>query len=177
MRLLIRNDTSHLLDFIIAPRFYKGDSGDEPVKKRTAAMSEIVLKIKKYAFSEGARYTAAGICTTLVSIGSYAILCRFMSVFVSNVISISTAIVFAYIVNKLFVFRSHCDSFPAVASECARFIGARLSTMAIEVGGVFLMYDIMHFNKMSSKLAAQVIVFISNYLISKFLVFSGVKNG
>ena len=123
--------------------------------------------------SEGMRYLIIGGCTTLVNLVVYALLCRVfhLNVNVSNIISIIISILFAYVTNKLIVFRSHCGSFGELAAECARFIGARLSTMAIEVGGVFLLYEVLHQNEMIAKLATQVIVIIGNYFISRFLVF------
>lgn len=43
--------------------------------------------------------------------------------------------------------------------------------MVIEVGGVFLLYNIVGQNEMLAKLETQIIVLVSNYIISKFLVF------
>ena len=60
-------------------------------------------------------------------------------------------------------------------AEFARFVGGRMSTMIIEVGGVFLIYNVMGQSKMLAKLITQVIVIIGNYFISKFLVFRGAK--
>lgn len=123
--------------------------------------------------SEGMRYLFIGGCTTVVNLVVYAVLCRVvhLSVNISNIISIIVAILFAYVTNKLIVFRSHCGSFSELVQECARFIGARLATMAIEVGGVFLLYEILHQNEMVAKLATQVLVIIGNYFISRFIVF------
>ena len=130
-------------------------------------------KILSLLNTEGMRYLIIGGCTTLVNLAVYAFLCRVihLNVNVSNIISIIVAIIFAYITNKLIVFRSHCSSFGELAAECARFVGARLATMAIEVGGVFLIYNVMHQDEMIAKLATQVLVVIGNYFISRFIVF------
>ena len=123
--------------------------------------------------SEGMRYLFIGGCTTLVNLVVYAVLCRVvrLNVNISNIISVSVSILFAYVTNKLVVFRSHCSSPGELAAECARFIGARLATMVIEVGGVFVLYNILHQNEMVAKLATQVLVVIGNYFISRFIVF------
>ena len=130
-------------------------------------------KILQVLNTEGMRYLIIGGCTTLVNLVVYAFLCRVvhLNVNVSNIISIIVAIIFAYITNKLIVFRAHCSSFGELAAECARFVGARLATMAIEVGGVFLIYNVMHQDEMIAKLATQVLVVIGNYFISRFIVF------
>ena len=123
--------------------------------------------------SEGMRYLFIGGCTTVVNLLVFRVLCRaaHLNVNVSNIISIIISILFAYVTNKLVVFRSHCGSFGELAAECARFVGARMSTMAIEVGGVFLLYQVLHQGEMVAKLATQVIVIVGNYFISRFIVF------
>jgi putative flippase GtrA len=52
-----------------------------------------------------------------------------------------------------------------------KFVGARLSTMVIEVGGVWLMADVMQMNDLIAKFIIQFIVLALNYIFSKFLVF------
>ena len=123
--------------------------------------------------SEGMRYLFIGGCTTLVNLVVFTILCRVvhLEVNISNIISVSVSILFAYVTNKLIVFRSHCNSIGELAAECARFIGARLATMVIEVGGVYVLYNIIHQDELVAKLETQVLVVIGNYFISRFLVF------
>lgn len=130
-------------------------------------------QLKQILTSEGMRYIIIGVCTTIVNLAVYAVLCRIvrLNINTSNIISIIVAILFAYVTNKLIVFRSHCSSFSELAAECARFIGARLTTMAIEVGGVFLLYQILHQDEIVAKLVTQVLVIIGNYFISRFIVF------
>ena len=83
--------------------------------------------------SEGMRYLFIGGCTTLVNLVVFTVLCRIvhLEVNISNIISVSVSILFAYVTNKLIVFRSHCSSIGELAAECARFIGARLATMVM----------------------------------------------
>ena len=123
--------------------------------------------------SEGMRYLFIGGCTTLVNLVVFTVLCRLahLEVNISTIISVSVSILFAYVTNKLIVFRSHCSSIGELAAECARFIGARLATMVIEVGGVYVLYNIIHQDELVAKLETQVLVVIGNYFISRFLVF------
>ena len=53
-----------------------------------------------------------------------------------------------------------------------KFIGARLATMVIEVGGVWLLVEQLHMNDMLGKFATQFVVLVLNYIFSKFLVFT-----
>lgn len=127
--------------------------------------------------SDGMRYIIVGGCTTLVNLVVFAVCCNLLSIEVtlSNIISVITAILFAYVTNKIFVFRSHCANFKELALEFSKFIGARMFTMVVEVGGVFVLYNIIKQNELVAKLETQIIVLIVNYIISKFLVFKGTK--
>ncbi|MDO4977077.1 MAG: GtrA family protein [Eubacteriales bacterium] len=128
------------------------------------------------------RYIFVGGCTTLVNFVVFAILCYGTSlgnsdlgITISNVLSIASAILFAYVANKWFVFRSHTNSFGEMIGEMIKFCGARLGTMAIEVGGVYFFHSILHQSPMVGKVLTTVFVLIGNYFISKFLVFRGEK--
>lgn len=138
-------------------------------------MSKLVNLIKKLYYNETMRYLFIGGCTTLVNIIAFAIFCDIlgMNVTLGNVLSIILSILFAYVTNKLFVFSSKTSGVREMFSEFCRFVGGRLSTMAIEVGGVYLIYNIMGYPKMAAKLITQVLVIIGNYFISKFFVFRG----
>ena len=137
----------------------------------------MIQLIKKIYYNETIRYLFIGGCTTLVNLIAFYLFTDVlhMNVTVSNVISIIIAILFAYVTNKIFVFDSKTEGMKALFFEFCRFVGGRLSTMAIEVGGVYLLYNIMGYNKMGAKLVTQVLVVIGNYFISKFLVFRGQK--
>lgn len=134
-------------------------------------------KIWKFLNSEVMRYLFIGGCTTLVNLVVFAVLTEVVRIEANtaNVISIICAIAFAYVANKLVVFRSHTEGFGALVAECAKFVGGRLLTMGIEVGGFYLLYTILSQPKMLSKVATQFLVIIGNYFISKFLVFRGRK--
>lgn len=120
------------------------------------------------------RYIFLGGCATLVNLGCYYILrmTTSLNLNVANVISVAAAILFAYFTNSRFVFMSEAHTFSEKFGEFAKFIGARLSTMVIEVGGVWLMADVMKINDYIAKFLIQFIVLVTNYFLSKFFVFS-----
>lgn len=122
--------------------------------------------------TEVIRYIIVGGCTTLVNLIVFTVMCKFLNIDVtlSNFVSVVTSIIFAYITNKIFVFQSKCETIQQLISEASKFIGARLLTMVIEVGGVFLLVNIIGQTN-DWKIETQCIVLISNYVISKFLVF------
>lgn len=124
-------------------------------------------------------YLFFGALTTIVNLVVFYLLTENpwkINVTVGNVISIIVAILFAYVTNKIWVFNSKTNGAKELFAEFARFVGGRMSTMIIEVGGVFLIFNVMGQPKMVAKLITQVIVIIGNYFISKFLVFRGSEN-
>lgn len=125
------------------------------------------------------RYVFFGGCTTLVNLVTYYLLrlTTPLNMNVANTISVALSIVFAYFVNSRFVFCSEAESLGQRFGEFVKFVGARLSTMVIEVGGVWLMADFMHINDLLAKFVIQFIVLALNYVFSKFLIFTKKKEG
>jgi len=123
--------------------------------------------------AESIRYVIVGALTTFLNYGLFELMYSVMGVGVraSNFTSIAAAILFAYTANKLFVFRRHSDSLGALAIEFCKFVGSRLFTMALEVGALELIHSVLGYSARLGKLAALVIAVISNYIISKALVF------
>jgi len=141
-------------------------------------MISVVSKIIKYILGkdiggETIRYIIVGALTTLVNFGLFELMHVVFGIGVtaSNVTSISASILFAYITNKLVVFRQRSDSAAALALEFCKFVGSRLFTMVLEVGVVALFYNILGFDAWLGKVLAQILVVIANYIISKVLVF------
>jgi len=126
---------------------------------------------------EAIRYLAVGGCTTLIDYGVFYLMTVYLrqDVTLSNVVSVSVAIVFAYITNKVVVFRSNTARFRQFLLESARFLGARLATMALEVGAVYLFVNVIGQNEQLGKVEAIVLVIIANYVLSKFFVFRKVQ--
>ena len=95
----------------------------------------------------------------------------------ANVISIILAILFAYVVNSKFVFHDKCETLKDHIRPFLKFVSARLVTMAIEVGGVWLLAVKMDLGDMIAKFCTQFIVLALNYIFSKFLIFTTGKKG
>ena len=91
-------------------------------------------------------------------------------------ISIILAILFAYVVNSKYVFQDKCETLKDHVQPFCKFVSARLVTMVIEVGGVWLLVSVMGLNAMIGKFLTQFIVLILNYVFSKFFVFTTGKS-
>lgn len=122
-------------------------------------------KIIKYIFFGG--------MTTLVNLLSYYLfrILTNLSINLVNIISIVIAILFAYLVNSKYVFKSKCKTRIDRLNEFVKFVSARISTMVIEVVGVFTLIKLLQLNDFISKVIIQFVVLILNYFISKLIVF------
>lgn len=118
-------------------------------------------------------YIIIGCGTTLISFGTFWILdCRrIINPHAANVIAVACAVVFAYIANKKFVFRSRCSNTFALIGEIWRFLISRGLSMLTEICGLFLLHDIFKFGALVSKAAVSVIALLLNYLFFRYVVF------
>ena len=133
--------------------------------------------IRKVYESSVIRYVFFGGCTTMVKLVSFIVLRKLnVELNTANIISIILAILFAYVVNSKFVFQDKCETLRDHIRPFCKFISARLVTMVIEVGGVWLLVSVMGMNDMIGKFLTQFIVLILNYIFSKFFVFTTGKS-
>ena len=129
-------------------------------------MNTIMSLIKKH--EEIIRYLIAGILTTVVSIVSY-YLFRIIHIhyLISTILSWILAVIFAYFVNKFFVFKINKKDI----LEFVNFIKYRLISLLMEFITMYVLVDILFINDRISKIIVQGIVLILNYLFSKIFVF------
>ena len=106
-------------------------------------------------------------------LGSFAI-----GTFLGNLISIVLAMVFAYVTNRHWVFRSRTKGFHDVGLEFLKFVGGRVATLIIEIGGVQLVVILFPGDSVAlfiGKVITQFLVILLNYIFSKVFVFKNKK--
>lgn len=120
-------------------------------------------------------YLVFGVLTTVVNYLVYLPCYNLLKIpaSVSNVISWACAVIFAYLTNKPFVFRSMDWSMKTVVPEFLKFVGCRVASGALETGILLLTVDVLHQDGNLWKLATSVLVVAANYVGSKLLVFRG----
>ena len=121
-------------------------------------------------------YLIFGVLTTVVIIIVYYIFNDVLHVhyMISNVIAWIISVLFAYITNRKYVFVSSDDS---IIHELTKFVGARVSTGIMDMVVMWLLVDVIHINSMIAKIISNVLVIISNYVLSKLFVFKENGNG
>ena len=118
-------------------------------------------------------YLFFGVLTTLVNYIVYLPCYNLLhfSAAVSNVIAWVAAVVFAYLTNKPFVFKSYDWSARTVIPELTKFVGSRIVSGALETAIIFVTVDWLCWNGNIMKLVTSVLVVVINYIASKLLVF------
>lgn len=118
-------------------------------------------------------YLIFGVLTTAVNIVVYFICSRFLylEVLSSNIIAWLLSVLFAYITNRKFVFKSIAEEISTIFKECIHFFLGRLGTGILDTVIMFVSVDLFAFNDVMMKVLTNIIVIVLNYLISKLLVF------
>lgn len=133
------------------------------------------LKIKALLvkYKDILSYLFFGALTTVVNYLVYLPCCNLLGISagVSNVIAWVVAVVFAFLTNKPFVFKSYDWSAAIVWAELQKFVGCRFGSGVLETAIIFIACDCLHWNQNWMKLITSVLVVILNYVGSKLLVF------
>lgn len=118
-------------------------------------------------------YVFWGVMTTAVNYAAYLLLTRGAGVYylTGSVIAWAVSVLFAYVVNKLFVFRSRDWAWRVALRELWQMVASRLFSGALELGILWLFVDTLHLNDAVVKLAANVVVVVVNYVLSKWVIF------
>lgn len=118
-------------------------------------------------------YGFFGVCSTLLNIIAYYVLAHHlhMDTIPSTILAWVIAVLFAYVVNRIFVFQSQVRDIQGILREFYLFVGWRLGTELLDIAAMFIFVDVMHHNDMITKAVANIIVIIVNYIASKFFVF------
>ena len=118
-------------------------------------------------------YAIFGVATTVVSMVVYGV-CNSvfeMHYLISNIVSWVLAVAFAYITNKMFVFKTRGMGFAQLKREISLFVSARLASLGIEELGLFILIGLIGWGEILAKLVMQVVVIVLNYIFSKLVIF------
>lgn len=143
-------------------------------------------------YKELISYVFFGVLATVVNLVSFKVFELILGeelYLITNVISWLITVIFAYFTNKLWVFESKSWKAGVVVKELIGFFGARIFSLVVEEGGLWLLIDICHMDRLNldilsfningnmiAKVIMQVVVVILNYVFSKLVIFRHKKN-
>ncbi len=132
------------------------------------------FEYKKNKSKEIINYLIVGVLTTLVNIGTKFLLTSFifnkenkLDLQIVLVISWIVSIIFAYIANRVIVFKSNNK----IVKESISFITSRISTLLIEMLVSFILISLLDFNYYIFTVLIQLMIILLNYIFSKIFVF------
>lgn len=141
------------------------------IMKKIISKIVSIYKEKK----EVINYLFFGALTTFINLVVYFLLTSFwldasvnIELGVANVISWVVAVIFAYVTNRRYVFESSNEN---KIKEVISFFMARVLTLIVDVLIMLIFVNVFGFNDKVMKIISQVIVIVSNYILSKVFVF------
>ena len=122
-------------------------------------------------YQELIAYLVFGVLSTVVNFAIYFPLLRVISYLAANALAWIGAVAFAYVVNKAFVFEDRHSDLRSILVQLGSFVTARQLSLAMEEGMLLLFVEVLHCSEKLTKLAAQVLVVLFNYVASKLVIF------
>ena len=97
-------------------------------------------------------------------------------VHVADSIAWTSAVAFAYVTNRIWVFHSARRGFLPILGEVFSFAGGRVLTFLMQEGLMAVFVTWLGLNRYAIRIIAAIVVIVANYFISKLIVFKGKKN-
>lgn len=128
-----------------------------------------VIKKLLHKYREPLIYIINGVLTTIVNFAIYIAMTKLFCthVLIANTIAWITAVIYAFITNKIFVFRDRQN----ILKQFVMFAGLRVISYLIEEAALALFVVRWHFDDVIVKIITAVIIVASNYIFSKFIIF------
>ena len=146
-------------------------------------------KLKKLLNRETILYIVFGVATTVVNYIVFHLLYNVLwhqeNSLIANAAAFVAAVIFAFVVNKLFVFESKSWSLAVLKREIPSFLAGRIGSFGIEEAGLFLCEKVLKLGGVIAftlgtvaldwitivKVALSFVVVILNYVFCKLFVF------
>ena len=146
-------------------------------------------KLRKLLNRETILYLIFGVATTVVN---YIVFFLFYEMVLgrqnsplANAIAFVAAVIFAFVVNKVYVFESKSWSLDSLKREVPSFLAARIGSFLIEEVALIFCEDVLHLENIivlqlgntqfsgivAAKIALSVIVVVLNYVFCKWFIF------
>ena len=134
-------------------------------------ITQIKALYKKYR--EPVVYVFFGGLTTLVDFGVYMILtdCFMMNLVAANSLAWGAAVIFAFAVNKAFVFADSRTDISVVLAQFVSFASMRAVSGGLSTFFLWLFAELFGFNDLAVKGIISFAVIVLNYIFSKVFIF------
>lgn len=130
-------------------------------------------RINKINNKEVLLYLIFGVLTTIVNFIVYFIFKSFLStgMVVANALAWIISVLFAFITNRKWVFNTRVVGTKESIIELVKFVFYRGISFFIDMLSMLFFIEIAYIDDFFAKLITQIIVVVTNYLFSKWLIF------
>ena len=129
---------------------------------------------KKPLTHEVILYIFFGVLTTIIGFASYVLFLSIgFGVVAANTLSHLLAVLFAYITNKIWVFKKVDFSVGAILKEFSKFVSGRFVVYVVDTVLLVFLVEVLRYDPIISRIFLSFVVVALNYLISKMIVFKG----
>lgn len=117
-------------------------------------------------------YLIFGVLTTVVNWVVYGLMIKTgMDYRIATAVAWAVSVLFAYVVNKIFVFQSYDLHLNYVIKEIASFTTCRAASGVMEMVLMVMMVSWLHMDEYMSKVLVSIVVVVANYVLSKLFIF------
>ena len=129
-----------------------------------------------HKYRELISYAFWGVMTTAINYVTYTLCTEVFHIhyLTGTAVAWVVSVLFAYFVNKMFVFQSRDWGWKALR-ELWQMVASRLFSLGLEMAIMWFFVDTMHCPHLVVKLGANVLVIIVNYVLSKWVIFKPAK--
>lgn len=140
-------------------------------------MNKLFICIKRIVNREITSYLIFGILTTIIDAVTFFISNKIINIdyIISTIIAWIVAVLFAYITNKIWVFKSNIIEFSIIIKEAITFFIARLLSLLFTLIWMFFTIECLGIDEFFSKLLTNIFVVVMNYFFGKLFVFRNKK--
>ena len=126
--------------------------------------------VKKY--DEVIKYLIIGVLTTVVSFVTYWLFSRGLNINykVSTILSWIVTVTFAFLANKIIVFRSKTSGKKDLLLEIINFFKYRILSLLVDFLLMVVFVEVVNINDLIAKIIVQFVIVVINYVFSKFLI-------
>ncbi|KAF6576090.1 GtrA family protein [Paenibacillus polymyxa] len=118
-------------------------------------------------------YVVFGILTTIINLIIYALFTKVLGADYKLSITVAwlISIIFAFVTNKLYVFKKNNSQLTSLPKEFSLFFLIRLSSLCLDFILMIVLIQNVRMDDFLAKIIVNFIVIAVNYLASKYLVF------
>lgn len=141
-------------------------------------MDKLLKIVLVFVNAETIRYIIIGLINTALNFIIFWLLSNAIGIhyLIANATALIISMIFVFVTNKYFVFKSNVGGINKTVTESVMFILFSGLSASIDMFLMYTLVDLILVNNMVARLIVNIIMTIVNYIIRKFIVFRSTIN-